>query len=648
MPARVLSVDIETKSGVDIANCGVYRYVEDKDFEIQLFAYAYNDEPVQVIDLANGEELPEQVRKDLSERSVVKTAFNAQFERVCLNKTYGIHSGPWDCTMVRASMHGFPGSLGKVALMLEVDEDKQKLREGKGLIRLFSKPNKDGMFERPSEHPEKWALYKRYNKNDVEAEREVRRILSQFPEPSEEEKALYALDQKINDRGVGIDVAMARNAVAIDNEQTERFTKRFQELTGIERPSMLAQFKAWLSDRLDEEVTGITKETLPGLIEQAKKKNLPDVGEALAIRVRLGKASIAKYQKMLDTVCEDGRGHGYTQFYGANTGRFSGRLLQVQNLRRNSLSDMETAREAVKTGDFDLLSLLYKNPADILSQCLRPTLIPDRGNKFIVADYSAIEARVTAWITGEKWRMDVFNGDGKIYEASASQMFGVPVEEITHGSDLRQKGKVAELACGYGGGVNALIAMGGEKMGLTEEELKVILTNWREKSPNIVSYWYELEEAARSSISLKKTAATSRGTVFEMLGESLYMTLPSGRKIAYPKARIRSSKRFENRSEIVYFNPRTTTGLTTTWGGQLFENLCQATARDCLAHAMLLLDREGFDIVFHVHDEIICEVPKDDNEALDRMCRIMASRPSWAKDLPLRADGYECNYYVKD
>lgn len=654
-----LAIDIETYSDINLTENGVYKYVDSPDFEILLFAYAFDDEPVQIVDLAQGEELPDRVHKALLDKNVVKTAFNAQFERVCINKYFGIKSENWECTMVKARSLGFPGSLESVGKVIGIDPDHQKLMTGKKLIRIFSIPrkrrskNQMTMFENPTrvypqDRPQEWELFKEYCIRDVEVEREIRQKLERF-KTLEAEKQLYTLDQKINDRGVLVDLEMAKNAIAIDTEQTNKLTKIYNETTGLENPSSVAELKRYIRERTGKYVKSITK----GNMEELKKacQDYDDIVTALEIRQQLSKTSISKYKKMIDVACSDGRARGLLQFYGANrTGRWAGRLIQVQNLPQNHIADLDNAREIVKSGDLDLLEMMYDNPSDILSQCIRPTIVPAPGKKFIVSDFSAIEARVIAWLAGEDWRIDVFKTHGKIYEASASQMFKVPIEEIDKGSPLRQKGKVAELALGYQGSVGALKQMGALKMGLEEDELQPLVDQWRSSNPRIVRFWYQTQNKVMEAIENRTTVSITHNVKAIYRNGILFIELPSGRRLAYVKPRITDHHKFVGRQKIVFeeLNPQTYQWEEVdTYGGKLVENIVQATARDCLAYSMLNLEKEGYEIVMHVHDEVVIEIEEDRDE-LQNITDLMGQEIPWAKGLPLNADGYECKYYMKD
>lgn len=656
-----LNVDIETYSDISLTDCGVYKYIDSPEFRILLFAYAFNQDPVKVVDLANGERLPAKVAAALIDPAVKKTAFNAQFERVCINKHFDIDSVNWDCTQVLAARLGFTGNLASVGIAVGLDQDQQKLFTGKNLIRLFCLPRKTtggeqgGLFKPTKkkkvytreERPAEWEQFKEYCAQDVEAERSIRNKLEKFIVVPDAEIELYALDQKINDTGILIDIDLAQKAVEIDQDQTRKLTEEFQTRTGLTNPNSLVDMKALIKSRTGQTVTSITKKNQAELMKTFK--DYPDIVFALEVRQRLSKTSIAKYQKMLDVACSDGRARGILQFYGAaRTGRWAGRSIQPQNLPQNHIRDLGTAREIIKTGDLELLEMMYEDPSDILSQCIRTAIIPAPGKKFIVADFSAIEARVIAWLSGEQWRIDVFNSHGKIYEASAAAMFKVPIESIHKGDPLRQKGKVAELACGYGGGVGALIRMGAGD--LSEDELKTIITQWRLANPKIVEFWRDTEAAVIEAITDRSTVQINKYLKVIYQSGILFIELPSGRRLAYVKPKVVDDDRFPGAIKITFqaVNDRTWQWEDEdTYGGKLVENIVQAVARDCLAHAMLAVDRMGYQIVMHVHDEIVIEVPEDD-VSLAYVCGLMGEPITWAPGLPLRADGYECQYYQKD
>ncbi len=660
---RDLHIDIETYSSIDLKSSGAYRYLESLDFEILLVAYAFDDGPVNIVDLAQGEELPKELIEALLDPEIRKCAHNATFERQAF-KNFGIDVpiNQWHCTLVQAAYCGLPLGLDQVSKILHLDESKAKLESGKALIRYFSMPCKptktNGQRSRnfPWHDLEKWEDYKTYCMHDVEAEREIDIRLSDYA-PTNTEKLLYILDQKINDRGIRIDTDIAKKAYSLDQEYSKIIGDQIKEITGVDNPNSLAQLKEWLSEATGKEVKSLAKDQIPILIEEAENEN---VREVLYLRQKIAKSSIKKYTAMLNSVCSDTRAHGLFQFYGANrTGRWAGRLIQLQNLPRNYLSDLDLARTFTKAGNLEDLALLYEDVSDTLSQLIRTAFVAEEGKTFAVADFSAIEARVTAWLAGENWRLEVFKTHGKIYEASASMMFKIPMDQIGKGSDLRQKGKVAELALGYGGGVGALKTMGGEEMGLNESEMQTIIKKWRIANPNICQLWKDLEGCAKMAIKKQKSVRSKhKGLVFESNGKVLTIELPSGRKLFYcnPSVRKRlvstgNKERWETES-IVYMGMDQVRKQWTkidTYGGKLTENVVQAIARDLLAQAMLNIDQAGFDIVMHVHDEIVCEVSsKSQKEKLEKMCNIMARKISWAKGLPLGADGYLTPYYKKD
>lgn len=647
---KLLSIDIETYSGTDLIRTGVYRYVEDPAFEILLFAYAFDDEPVEVVDLLDFEELPDEVMQALTDPKVIKTAFNANFERICIAKHYGLEMDPkqWRCSSVHALTLGLPNYLGGVAKAMNLDVEKDT--KGKKLIRYFSipcKPTKvNGKRTRnyPHHDSEKWQEYIEYCRQDVVVEREIRKKLSKYPVINQEER-LWQADQIINDRGVYIDLDLVNQAIACDEQYNKRLVAEAKELTGLSNPNSPAQLKKWLSDQMGQEVKSLTKDIIPDLIKQAKT---PDVKRVLELRREMARTSIRKFNKMNMAVCSDNRFKGILQFYGANrTGRWAGRSVQIHNLRKNELKDLSMARELLKQGDFDLLELLFGDVPDTLSQLLRPSFIPTPGCRFIVSDFSAIEARVIAWLADEKWRLDVFNSHGKIYEASASAMFNVPIEQIDKGNPLRQKGKVSELALGYQGGPPALIKMGALKMGLTEEELPELVYTWRNSNPKIKQFWYETEAAAISAVKGKTTVQMQKGLAMIYESGTLFIKLPSGRRLAYVRPKIEDDTRF-NKDKLTYEGlDEKNWGRIDTYGGKLVENIVQAVARDCLAVSILKLEEAGYQTVMHVHDEVVLDVPKE-NGSLDEVVEIMGQSIKWAKGLPLTADAFETDYYVKD
>lgn len=647
-----LAIDVETYSSVDITKAGAYKYAESPDFEILLFAYAFNDEPVEIIDIAQGEVLPERVIKALCNPNVVKTAFNANFERNAIFQFYGMPAPPeqWQCTMIKALTIGLPGSLDMVGKVLNFEEDKQKMKEGKALIQYFSKPCKPtkvngGRTRNLPEHDlEKWETFKLYCKQDVEVERAIRNKLSKY-ETLNREQRLWELDQHINDRGVGSDIVLIKKAIECDTQYAERLENEAKEITGLSNPNSPVQLKKWLSERVGFEVTGLTKDDVPTLIENAKDDNVKRV---LGLRQLMAKTSIKKYETMLSSRCEDGRIRGLLQFYGANrTGRWAGRLVQVQNLPQNHLPDLDAARNCIREGRFDDAEFLYDSIPDTLSQLIRTAFIPRECNRFMVADFSAIEARVIAWLADEKWRLEVFKTHGKIYEASASQMFHVPIENIKKGSDLRQKGKIAELALGYGGSVGAITSMDKAKS-IPEKELPELVSSWRAANPNITKFWWGVDKAAKKAIKERTTVGIQYGIKFIYNPGVLFIQLPSGRKLSYIRPKIEPGA--YDKPVITYEGMEQTSKQWTTletYGPKLVENIVQAVARDCLAEAMFKVTAAGYDIVMHVHDEIIMDVPKGFG-SLEEVNKIFGEPIDWAPGLPLKADGYECNYYMKD
>lgn len=642
-----LSLDIETYSDVDLTKCGVYAYVDSLNFTILLLAYAFGDEETKIVDLACGEPLPREVMDALTDESVIKTAFNAMFERTCLSRYLGIHLSPvsWQCTAVQAAMLALPLSLEGVGGVLNIE--RKKLKEGADLVRYFSIPCKPtqtngGRTRNLPEHtPDKWEIFKRYCIRDVDAEREIRQKLRNFPIP-DLEMELYRLDQEINDRGIMVDSDLVSRAVECDLQYTDAATARAYELTGLNNPNSVAQIKKWLSER-GVEVESLDKKVVKGLLPEADGEVL----EVLKLRLLMAKTSVKKYEAVKRSVCWDGRVHGLLQFYGANrTGRWAGRLVQVQNLPQNHLPDLELARSLIKQSRFEDVELLFDSTPGVLSELIRTAFVPRPGTRFIVADFSAIEARVLSWLSGEKWRLDVFGSHGKIYEASASAMFGVPIEEIGKGSPLRQKGKIAELALGYGGSVGALTAMGALEMGLTEEEMPALVNQWRRANPHITKFWWDVDAAASAAVQGKKVTAVG-SVAFSYNSGILFVTLPSGRKLSYIKPRMAINK--FGREGLTYegIGESKKWMRIETYGPKLVENIVQATSRDLLALAMLRLRSRGFAIVMHVHDEAVLEVPEG-NSSVGEICRIMAEAPDWAPGLPLRADGYECGFYKKD
>lgn len=644
-------MDIETFSSVDLGKSGVYRYAESEDFEILLFGYSVNGSPVRVVDLACGENLPEEIRKAISDPTVMKWAFNAQFERICLSRFLGMPTGEyldpvsWHCTMIWSATLGLPMSLAGVGTVLGLE--KQKLTEGKDLIRYFCVPCKatkvnGGRTRNLPEHDwTKWERFKSYNLRDVETEMEIQKKLSRFPVP-ENEWRNYCLDQKINDRGVALDMELAHRAVQCDNQYREFYLRQAREITGLENPNSVLQLRDWLWER-GVELDSLSKNAVQDLLPDTDG----DVRKVLSLRQELAKSSVKKYTAMENLVCRDSRGRGLIQFYGASrTGRYAGKLLQVQNLPQNHLPDLETARALVQSGNFDALEMLYDSVPNVLSELIRTAIVPKKGCRFIVSDFSAIEARVLSWFAGEQWRLDTFTQGGDIYCASASQMFGVPVEKHGINGELRQKGKQAELACGYGGSVGAMKSMGAVRMGVKEEELQPLVDAWRQANPRIVQFWWEVDRAAKTCV--KQHVPTQAGRLrFEYQSGILFIQLPSGRRLAYAKPRM-GENRFGGEA-ITYEGVGTGRKWERleTYGAKCVENIVQGTARDLLALALLRLEQAGYPVVMHCHDEAICEVPIGQG-SVKEVNRIMAVSPEWAEGLPLKADGFETEFYKKD
>ena len=648
---RVLSIDLETFSDVDLGKCGVYRYVEG-DFRILLFAYAFDDEEVQMVDMASGEKLPQEVVDAMFDPNVIKAAWNAQFERTCLSHYFGTQLSPddWQCSMVWAASLSLPLKLKTAAEVLKNGEQKDDV--GERLIRYFSipcKPTKsNGGRTRnlPHHAPKDWELFKSYCLQDVRTERGIRKVLERFPLP-QQEWDYYHMDQRINDRGVLIDRKLVEQAITCDLMLSDAMTKRAYELTGLENPNSVSQLKTWLEQR-GIEVDSLGKKDVAAIIADLDKHSADgEALEMLRLRLQMSKSSVKKYQAADRYVCSDGRAHGLFQFSGANrTQRWAGRGIQLQNLPQNHISTLDEARELVKMGCFDMVESIYGNTPDILSQLIRTMLIAKPGCEFIVADFSAIEARVLAWLAGEQWRIDAFNRGDDIYCASASQMFGVPVVKHGINGDLRQKGKVAELACGYGGAAGALINMGALDMGLKEEELPDLIGDWREANPHIVGFWWEVEKAAVSTLKDHQDRAVGR-IGFQFSANTLWIVLPSGRRLAYIKPRLQPN-RF-GRMAITYEGQGQSGKWVRmeTYSGKLTENITQATARDLLADAMRRMEQTGLDIVGHVHDEVILEVPKG-SVTVEEVVGLMSRSPVWAEGLPLAAAGYSGDYYFKD
>lgn len=643
-----LEIDIESFSDVDLTKCGVYKYASASDFEVILFAYSVDGGPVRQVDLACGEKIPAEIIAALEDDTVTKWAFNANFERVCLSRYLGYPTGDylmpdsWCCSMVWAAYLGLPLSLEGVGTVLGLE--KQKLTEGKNLIKYFCQPcaptksNGGRTRNLPADAPEKWEAFKNYNIRDVEVEMAIQARLSNYPVP-ESVWEEYHLDQEINDRGIMIDRELVDQALLIDARSKSDLMARLQAMTGLDNPNSVQQLKGYLADR------GIEADSLGKKEVAAMIKTVPgDIAEVLSLRLQLAKSSVKKYQAMRNSACEDDRCRGMFFFYGANrTGRFSGRIVQLQNLPQNHIPDLAEARSLVRCGDYEALELLYENIPEVLSELIRTAFVPQPGYKFCVADFSSIEARVLSWLAGERWRMEVFAGNGDIYCASASAMFGVPVEKHGRNAELRQKGKIAELALGYGGSVGALKSMGALEMGLAEEELQPLVDSWRTANPNIVRFWWDVDRAVKKAVKQREPSVL-QGIRFECRSGMLFITLPSGRRLAYVKPRI-GENRFGGES-VTYEG----VGGTKKWeriesyGPKFVENIVQAISRDILCYAMRTLSHCR--ICAHVHDELIIECRKD--ASLDAICEQMGRTPPWAEGLLLRADGYETQFYKKD
>ena len=645
---QTLSIDLETYSDQPLAKTGVYRYVESPDFEILLFAYSVDGGPVRQIDLACGEKIPSEVLSALEDETVTKWAFNANFERICLSRFLDYPTGDylepdsWKCSMVWAAYMGLPLSLEGTGAVLGLE--KQKLSEGKDLIKYFCQPcaptKSNGQRTRnlPKHSLDKWLAFKRYNIRDVETEMSIQARLSKYPVPNSVWEE-YHLDQEINDRGVGLDMKLVRQAIQMDGRSRSELTQAMKELTSLDNPNSVQQMKQWLADN------GVETDTLgKKAVAELLKTAPPQLQKVLTLRQQLAKSSVKKYQAMETAVCADGRARGMFQFYGANrTGRWAGRIIQMQNLPQNHLDDLSEARGLVRAGNFDALETLYEDVPDTLSQLIRTAFVPQENRKFIVADFSAIEARVIAWLAGEKWRQDVFAEGKDIYCASASHMFGVPVEKHGVNGHLRQKGKIAELALGYGGSVGALKAMGALEMGLSEDELPALVSAWRQSNPKIVQFWWAVDHAVMDAVT-RKTTTKTHGIVFSARNGMLFITLPSGRSLAYVKPKIGTNK--FGGDCITYEG----VGGTKKWerldsyGPKFVENIVQATSRDILCYAMRTL--RCCSIVMHIHDEVVIEA--DRRMSLQAVCDQMGRTPPWAKGLRLRADGYETDFYKKD
>lgn len=654
---RTLHIDIETFSSVNIKKSGLYKYVQSPDFEIILFAYAYDNEPVQLVDCLCGERIPAQIINDLSNPEVIKVAHNAAFEFYALSKFYRTYLVQWRCTMIHALYCGFPGSLAGVGEAMNFHEDKKKMGIGKALIKYFcvpcaaTKANGGRTRNYPRHNPAKWELFKSYNRQDVVTEREIYQRLSYYPVPGQEWEN-WQLDQAINIGGTALDMELVTGALAISDQVREELSGKAKDLTGLDNPNSVAQLKKWIEENSDMEIESLNKATMAEILADNPGE---EIKEVLKIRAELGKTSVKKYEAMRACVCEDGRVRGLLQFYGANrTGRFAGRLVQIQNLPKNFIGTLDIAREFVKHQQIEAIRMIYGNIPDTLSQLIRTAFVPGEGCHFCVADFPAIEARVLAWMAGEQWRLDVFRTHGKIYEASASAMFGVPIETIAKGQEnykLRAKGKVAELALGYGGGAGALTAMGALNMGLNEEELPDIVKRWRASSRRICDFWYAVERAAQEAIEYGVITTLPCGVTISRDQNFMFIRLPSGRELFYNNPKLAPAA--YNNKEISF------TGLSqtnkkwetiTTWGGKLVENIIQAVSRDILCNAMMNLAKAGYKINFHIHDEVILKVPDDDkSKNLDDVIKRMCALPEWANGLPLNAAGFDnAQYYMKD
>ena len=657
---NMITIDIETRSDKDISKCGVYAYTDTPYFDILLFAYSIDEQPVQVVDMANGEEIPESILAALADENVVKRAFNVNFERVCLSKylrknypqyfqsysidedTVGDFLNPesWHCSMIHARTLGLPSSLAEVGKVLGIEQ--QKMTEGKALVKFFCVPydTVDGVpqFHNPRDYPDKWEIFKAYNKRDVGAELEIDRRLSRFPVPDFLWKEFY-LDQEINDRGILVDMQLADKAISLDAEAKEELTVEMKRLTGVENPNSVYQLLDWL------ETQGYKSDSLgKAQVQELIKTTKEPVKSVLQMRLQLSKSSVKKYTAMKNTACSDNRARGMFSFYGASrTGRWAGRNVQLQNLPQNYLPDLSEARELVKYGSFEDIQMLYDDVPDTLSQLIRTAFIPRQGMKFIVADFSAIEARVIAWLAGEEWRMKAFANGEDIYCASASKMFGVPVVKHGENGQLRQKGKISELACGFGGSVGAMKAMGADSLGLSDTELKQIVTDWREASPHITELWWAVDRAVKKAVK-EKTATKTHGLLFSYEAGFLFIRLPSGRRLAYAKPYIGKNKFGGESVTYMGINAQKKWDRLESYGPKFVENCVQGIARDLLMYSMQTLSQHF--IVGHIHDEMIIECPKDTK--LDEICQQMAITPDWAKGLLLRADGYECSFYKKD
>lgn len=652
-----LSIDIETRSSVEIRKAGLYRYAQSPDFEVLLFAYQMDDAPVKIVDLAQGEKIPEWIVEALQSAGVIKHAYNAAFEWYCLNRAgYRTPLAQWRCTMAHGLYCGYPGGLDAIGKAIGLPQDRQKLATGKALIRYFcvpcrpTKSNGNRTWNLPRHAPEKWQLFKEYCKQDVTAENSILKRLDQYPVPAEEER-LWQMDVKMNVFGVRVDEELTDGALYIDEVSRQTLMEEAMGITGIDNPNSTVQLMEWL-ERNGTETDNLRKATVSDLLAGQPAEN---VKRMLEIRQQLGKTSVKKYEAIRNAKGTDGRVRGLTQYYGANrTGRWAGRLVQMQNLPRNYLGTLDEARKIVKKKNYEGLRMIYGNVPDTLSQLIRTAFIPSDGNKFVVADFSAIEARVIAWLAGEQWVNEVFATHGKIYEATASQMFHVPVEKIKKGNpeySLRQKGKVATLALGYQGGTSALIAMGALNMGLTEEELPDIVLRWRNANRRIVDLWYSIEQAALKVMQTAEPQAIN-GLIFALEGDMLYgqcfltVRLPSGRKLFYPKPFLQENQFGKMALHYYSTGGNKKWGVESTYGGKMTENIVQAIARDCLAETLKRIEDKGLHVVFHVHDEVIIDAPEE--TTVEEICGLMADPIPWAPGLILKGAGFEGQYYMKD
>lgn len=655
----ILYIDIETYSSTDITKSGAYKYIESPDFEVLIVGYALNDGPVTVVDLAQGEELSDFFIEALHDPKCLKVAHNAVFERLSFRRIgHDVPAEQWYCTSVKAAYCGLPLSLDNVSKVLDLQD--KKLEIGKSLIRYFSCPCKPtkingGRTRNYPEHaPDKWEMYKEYNKYDVLAEREIYKLLEKYTIP-ESERRLYAVDQHINDRGITVDVELAAAAIDIDTMYTQTLLDKATALTGLDNPNSLTQIKKWVLQKTGCEITSLAKDEIENVA--ADFAEYPEVTELLELRKELSKTSVKKYYAMINCACSDNRVRGTFQFYGANrTGRWAGRLLQLQNLAKNHVSNIELPRELVRRKDLDAVEMLYGQVADILSQLIRTALIAPEGRTLAVADFAAIEARVISWLAGEQWRMDIFAGDGKIYEATGARMFGVPIESITKGSEIRGKAKISELALGFGGSVNALRRMGGEKMGLSDSEMKSLVKRWRDANPCIVYLWEDVERAAKEAVKYRRRSIAANGKLtFECDGDNLMIRLPSGRQLFYRHATIKTKPKpnVPTMTPTIWYEGVVQEtkhwGEIDTYGGKLVENCVQAIARDLMASTLMSLDEAGHEVIAHIHDEVIVEVEKSSaKQKYAEIVSLMEKTPDWAKGLPLKADGYITPFYLKD